>query len=327
MDATKKGVMRILHLEYDQYPAESKFELESCHEVEAYFCHTQADLYEKLSKNQYDCIFMRLGLSLDRKAMNLQPVLKYVITPTTGITHIDTEAALEKGITVVSLKGESSFLSTIKSTAEHTWALLLTLIRRMAEARESVLQGEWKRELFLCDELSGKKLGIIGYGRLGKIIGKYGISFGMEVFASDQDDKAFAEKESSVLQVDLNKLLQTCDYIILLISYSKENENFMNTARFGQMKRGVYFVNTSRGELVDEQALLDGLQTGLIKGAALDVLRNDSAWPGRIESSHSLLAYAKTNYNLLITPHLGGYGRESTQQTKKFIVRKFLSLT
>lgn len=319
--------MKVLHLEYHEYPAELLKILEERHEVEKYVCETQQQLYEKLKRDSYEAIFIRLGLMFDQRAIELQPELKYIITPTTGLNHIDTETARVRNIEVVSLKGEQAFLASVKSTAEHTWALLLTLIRRIPQARESVLNDEWKRELFLSDELDGKKIGIIGFGRLGKIVARYGQAFGMEVLVYDKDEAAYRDRESAVRQVTLHDLLTQSDYIVLLISFSKENEDFINADKFQLFKEGAYFVNTSRGEMVDEQALLSALQNGKLRGAALDVLKNDSSWSPRIMGSKDLLDYARSNPNLIITPHAGGYGKESTRKTKTFIVNKFLSLT
>lgn len=318
--------MKVLHLEYDEYPPETMRELERWAEVERGVCNTQQQLYEKLRSSSYNAVFMRLGLMFDQEAMNLQPALEYIVTPTTGLNHIDTEAAAIRNIRIVSLKDESVFLASVKSTAEHTWALLLALIRRIAEARESVLRHEWKRELFLSDELDGKKLGIIGYGRLGKIVARYGLAFGMDVYVYDHDKSNYATMNQEIHISNLQMLLQQCDYVILLISYSKGNENFLNASSFAHFKNGAYLINTSRGEMVDEQALLTALQTGKLKGAALDVLKNDSVWEGRVENSRTLVDYARNHSNLLITPHTGGYGKDSTEKTKKFITNKFLDL-
>lgn len=319
--------MNVLHLEYEEYPLAMMEQLARQHQVDSFVCDTQQQLYKKLSENSYDVIFTRLGLALDKRAIELQPNLKFIVTPTTGLNHIDTQISALRNIQIVSLKGENRFLANVKSTAEHTWALLLMLIRRMAQARESVLRNEWKRELFLSDELDGKKLGIIGYGRLGKIVARYGQAFGMNVLIYDRNSEVYKERTPGLQPVGLNDLLTQSDYILLLISYSPENESFMDTDKFQLLKQDAYFVNTSRGEMVDEDALLQALRHGKLKGAALDVLRNDSSWPGTVMGSNDLIEYAKVNENLLITPHSGGYGRESTIKTKNFIVKKFLSLT
>ena len=317
--------MRILHLEANRYSEESLSQLGRGHAVEVYSCSDQPSFYALLTNNKYDAIFTRLGLTIDQRVIELQPTLRFIVTPTTGLNHIDMEAAEAAGIHVVSLKGETRFLESIKSTAEHTWGLLLSIIRRIPAAHEHVLKGGWDRGPFLSDELDGKTLGVIGYGRLGRIVARYGIAFGMRVMVCDlaTDNEGGPE---SIEVVGIERLLAEADYVILMISWSKEHENFMNRDKFARMKKGAYFVNTARGELVDEGALLETLSSGRLKGAALDVLHNDSSWPGRYEGRSDLLNYAKENPNLLLTPHMGGYGEASIRRTRSFITRKFMDI-
>lgn len=317
--------MRILHLEYDQYPDEAIRLLERHHEVEGFVCTSQENLYQKLAADHYDVIFTRLGLMLDQRSLNLQPQLRYIVTSTTGLNHIDAAAVKSKNISIISLKGEAEFLANVKSTAEHTWGLLLALIRNLPSAIDHVNAGGWDRSPFLSDELDGKTLGIIGYGRLGKIVANYGIAFGMSVLTHDHHTYNY-QGHTHIKSCDLEELLQRSDVIVLLISWSPENENFLDRHKFNQIKSGAYFINTSRGELIDEQALLDALVSRKIKGAALDVLWNDSSWSDSFKGSTALHEYARTNHNLLITPHMGGYGKDSIAKTRTFVTQKFLSL-
>lgn len=317
--------MKALHLEYDQYPKEALMRLEATVEVEPFVCADQEMLHSKLTQQSYEVIFTRLGLMMDEEAMRLQPSLKYIVTSTTGLNHIDVEAATRRGVHVISLKGESEFLAQVKSTAEHTWALLLSLIRKLPAAMEHVKAGGWDRQPFLSDELDGKTLGIIGYGRLGKIVANYGVAFGMQVLVHDHHPENYAG-HAHVQPADLKTLLAKADVVCLLISWSEESNAFMHADRFREMKTGAYFINTARGELVDEHALLNALVSGKLKGAALDVLWGDSAWPGKTEGAFALLDYARQNPNLLITPHMGGYGQDSIAKTRTFVTRKFLSL-
>lgn len=317
--------MKVLHLEYDHYPKDALIRLEERVELERFACTDQQQLLSKLAQQSYEVIFTRLGLMLDEGTMRIQPSLKYIVTATTGLNHIDMEAATRRRIFVISLKGESEFLTHVKSTAEHTWGLLLSLIRKLPAAMEHVKAGGWNRQPFLSDELDGKTLGIIGYGRLGKILANYGVAFGMRVLVHDRQPESYAG-HTHVQSVDLSTLLANADVVCLLISWSEENNAFMNAACFSEMKTGAYFINTARGELVDEKALLNALESGKLKGAALDVLHGDSAWPGRAVDTSGLLTYAQRNNNLLITPHMGGYGKDSIAKTRTFVTNKFLSL-
>jgi D-3-phosphoglycerate dehydrogenase len=315
--------LKVLHLEIDQYSEPSRLDLQERTNLVAFQCSSQQALYNHLEHNQYDVIFTRLGLMLDEKCLAMQQGLQYIVTPTTGLNHIDLEKAEERNIAILSLKGETEFLNSIKSTAEHTWSLMLALARNLNAAISDTKNGSWNRLPFLADELNGKNLGIIGYGRLGKIIAKYAQAFGMDVMAYDNREDAFSSTPVAS-PTPLDTLLERSDFIVLLISYSNANEKFMDAGKFNKMKKTAYFINTSRGELVDESALLEALSSNSIKGAALDVLNNDSAWDGKIQGSYPLLEHAKQHNNLLITPHMGGFGKESIARTRDFVTQKLL---
>ncbi len=319
--------MRILHLEYDQYPQSAIELLNSKHEVVSLNCNSQIELYQHLEKNQYQVIFTRLGISIDKKCIDSQKdELQFIATSTTGLNHIDTDYANARGIQVISLKGDVDFLSRVKSTAEHTWGLLLMLIRHLDQASQSVKKGEWKRDPFISDELGEKTLGVIGYGRLGKIVAKYGIAFGMNVLVHDIEPNKTLELIDGVFSSDLDNLLEKSDVVVLLVNYEKSNERLIGAKEFNQMKKDAYFINTSRGELIDEDALISTLKSGKIKGAAIDVLNGDSSWAGKVEGKKEILNYANAFNNLIITPHMAGYGIDSIARTRQFLTEKILKL-
>jgi D-3-phosphoglycerate dehydrogenase len=316
--------MKILHLEYDQYPKHSIEKLNTLADVFPCRIENEEELVNILKNNQYDAIFTRLGVYFGEHLMILQTNLKYIVTSTTGLNHIDIEAAQKRGIQVISLKGEAKFLSSIKSTAEHTWAILLCLIRNIIPANEDVIKnGHWNRVPFLADELDGKTIGIIGFGRLGKIVATYAKAFGMNVLVTDKKD---IEESIDYEVVGLLKLLNNSDFICLMIDYSTENKKFMNRHHFKEMKKDAYFINTSRGELIDQSALLESLENGHIKGAAIDVIDGDSSWSNEFCGDIRLLEYAKRKNNLIITPHMGGYGKDSIYKTREFVVNKYINL-
>lgn len=284
---------------------------------------SQEELQALLQSNHYDVIFTRLGLYLGEKELHIQPNLRYIVTPTTGLNHLDLDYLQQRSIKVVSLKGEAAFLNSIQSTAEHTWMLLLSLIRNLPAALAAVRQNNWDRVPFLAEELNTQTLGIIGFGRLGKILLRYARAFDMQVLLHDIDDSAFT-KESLAFRTNLDPLLAQADYVILQADYRESNRHFFGKAHFRKMKKGACFINTARGELVDEAALLEALQSGHLRGAALDVLDGDSAWE-TAPAGHPLIAYARQNDNLLITPHMGGYGRISIEKTRDFITDKWIN--
>lgn len=312
--------MRILHLESENYSQESLNSLRKFGELDCLSLATEQELDECLSKKQYNVIIISIGFLFDRERLKTQTQLKYIISPTTGLNHIDLLYCNEVGIKVISLKGEEKFLSTITSTAEHTWSLLLALSRNIVSANRHVDSGGWDRTMFLGSELYGKTIGIIGYGRLGKIVSKYAAAFGMKIVVND----TIIEKVPTRLYKKFDDLLSVSDVIILLASYSEENIDMIGMGEIKRMKPGCFFINTSRGEMVDENALIFGLEKGIISAAALDVLKEDSNWKTETPKNNTLIAYSSRVNNLLITPHIGGYGASSIHRTRAFIIKKFI---
>lgn len=312
--------MKILHLEAENYSQASMNKLKRLGEVYCLNPGNEQELDAYLSKEQYNVIVISIGFLFDETRLRNQKQLKYIISPTTGLNHIDLNYCQQAGINVISLKGEEKFLSTITSTAEHTWSLLLALTRNVIAANKHVNNGGWDRTLFLGSELYGKTIGIIGYGRLGKIVSKYASAFGMKRVVYD----IAAEKVPTRLYKTLEDLLSVSDVVVLLASYSEDNIDLISMDEIKRMKPGCYFINTSRGELVNEAALIFGLENQIIRAAALDVLKEDSNWKKETPQSNKLLKYSKAENNLLITPHIGGYGENSIQRTRKFIIEKFI---
>jgi len=264
-------------------------------------------------------IIVRLGTTLDNDFLSKFTKLDFIATVTTGTNHIDEEYCNKKGIQIISLKGETKFLEEIHATPEHTWGLLLSLVRNIPASYNSVLQGEWDRNQFFGYELYKKRFGIIGFGRVGKILAQYAQAFGMGVCAFN--DNEIDEKVFNVSQVDLKTLLLESDVVSVNLPLNKSTFHFFNAEYFSSMKKTAVLLNTSRGEIIDEKALLKALQDKTIAGAALDVLENETTH-NIISSKHPLIVYAKKNQNLLISPHIAGSTFESMENTALFIADK-----
>ena len=264
-------------------------------------------------------LVVRLGTSLDEDFLSRFKKLKFVATVTTGTDHIDEEYCRDNGIKIISLKGETEFLEGIHATPEHAWGLLLSLIRNIPKAYESVLGGEWNRNEFFGHELYEKRLGIIGFGRVGKILARYARTFGMNVVACDINK--IEEDKFNLRQVSLESILKTSDVVSVNLSLNESTRHFLGGEHFNLMKDTAILLNTSRGAVVDEAALLYALENGQIAGAALDVLENENT-KGTISNKHPLVAYGNRNRNLLITPHIAGSTFESMDKTAIFIAMK-----
>jgi D-3-phosphoglycerate dehydrogenase / 2-oxoglutarate reductase len=270
-----------------------------------------------------DVLWVRLRHTIDAEVMDGAPRLRLIATPTTGLNHIDLDKASRRGIRVISLRGETAFLDRIHATAEHTLALILALLRHVPAASRHVNEGGWNRDLFRGREVHGKTAGVVGYGRIGRMVATCLQALGMKVLATDPAvNSARAGEASNVEFVPLAALLERADLVTLHVALNEKTRGFFGANEFARIKPGVWFINTSRGELIDEAALLQALLGGRVAGAALDVLSGENS--GGM-SSHPLVHYARTHENLLITPHVGGCTSESMQATEEFLVEKVVA--
>lgn len=265
----------------------------------------------------FDILIVRLAHKIDTQILDAARSLKIIVTATTGLNHIELEECKKRRIEILSLKDEINFLDEIHATAEHTWALLLSLIRKLPFAFKNVLDNQWDRDQFKGIELHGRTLGIIGFGRLGRKVAKYGFAFGMKVLVYDK--KQNLSYPDYVEKVELNYLLSHSDVVTLHIDYERANHKFIDYNKLKRIKKGAVLINTSRGELIDEEDLIEILNKKHLSGAALDVItgENDN-W----NSSKDLFGYARTNKNLIITPHIGGCTHDSMEKTEIFMAQK-----
>lgn len=281
-----------------------------------------ADRAELLAKVRgADILWVRLRHRIDREVMEAAPNLRAIATATTGLNHIDLDEAQRRNIRILSLRGHTDFLRNIYATAEHTMALIFALIRRVPAAARHVSDGGWNRDLFVGHELHDKTAGIVGYGRLGRMVAGHASAFGMSVQVADP--RARAESlASDVKLTSVDDLLRTSDLVSLHVDLTEKTRGFFGKREFALMKPGAWFINTSRGELIDEAALLDALRSGHLAGAAVDVLCGESA--AGMEN-HPLVRYSREHGNLLITPHIAGCTVESTEKTENFIAEQVVA--
>ena len=215
----KNKNLSILNTEYSRF---SENALEKLNQL-ARIDNVNADrnfLIKNISK--YDIIFIALNNIIDEVIITRAKKLKCIVTPTTGLDHIDVNFAKKKNIDILSLKDEVKFLENITSTAEHSWALLLSIVRDLISANSDVVYNKnWVRDHFYGNELQNKTLGIAGYGRLGKIISRYAKAFGMSVIVFDKNKNL---KESSVEFVSLEALAKRSDFITIHLSLNNETK-------------------------------------------------------------------------------------------------------
>jgi D-3-phosphoglycerate dehydrogenase len=266
-----------------------------------------------------------LGFQVDREILDAGSNLKAIVSATTGLDHIDLAYAEQRGIEVLSLRGESEFLRSVPATAEHTWALLLALMRRLPWAFHSVLHGEWNRDAFRGHDLCSRRLGIVGLGRIGQKVARYGHAFEMQVRAYDPG--LIAAIPGVLMCATLSDLLRQSDVLSLHVPLNPQTEKLIGAPELALLPSGAVIVNTARGAVLDETALLEALDSGKLAGAALDVLTHERVQHSG--TSERLRAYARTHDRLLITPHVGGATAESMCCTELFMAEKlkrFLSI-
>ena len=265
----------------------------------------------------YYALMIRLGHLFDEELLAKAKSLKVIGTPTTGLNHIDLAAAKQHGIHIVSLQGERDFLDEIHATAEFTWGLVLALLRKIPAATDSVKRGDWNRDFFRGGELYGKVLGIIGYGRVGAKVAGFGRAFGMHVLAYDP----YMAAPQWVGRIGLYDLASSADVILVHAAHNESTQKMLGHRFFEAIKSGAFLINTARGELMDEFALLNALKNGRLAGAAMDVLCFENSLTDSLESL-ALIKYLRENDNLLITPHIAGATNESMEKTEIFIAKK-----
>jgi phosphoglycerate dehydrogenase-like enzyme len=272
-----------------------------------------------------DVLFAPLGHMVDAAKIDACPRLKAVVSNTTGHPHIDVDYARGKGIFVACLKFAPDFLRRITPTAEHTWGLLLALIRNLVPAHKAALAGVWDRRPFGGQAmLSSLSLGIAGHGRLGTLVARYGKAFGMTVRYYDPYVDISSEGAERV--ASLASLVAQSNVVTILVPHEKETEGMFSAEIIERFRPGSYLINTARGELIDWDALLHALQSGQLGGAALDVFDGEFA-AGFAErfSGHPLLQYAREHDNLIITPHIGGSTIDAWRLTEAHAIEMALN--
>lgn len=274
--------------------------------------------FEKKYLKKADILVVRLAVNVDKKMMDSAPNLKAIATSTTGLNHIDMDYAARKGVKVISLRGHTSFLKNIPSTAEETMALILALSRRLPWAFDYVKNGGWDSAAWSGHQLFGKTIGLLGFGRLGMLVAEYAKAFGMRVVARDPYVSKKKMNSRGVKKVDMSKLFKTPDILSLHVLLTEKTRDLVEMKHLRMMKKNAYLINTARAELIEKGSLYKALKNKWIAGAAVDVL-----WDERPDGSHlkkdALWKYAKENQNLIILPHIGGAAIEAMHTTQNFV--------
>jgi len=260
---------------------------------------SEADLVQLIP--DFEVVVVRSATKITRPVIEAGKKLKLIVRAGIGLDNIDVVAAKEKGIEVANTPAATSI-----SVAEHTMGLMLGAVRHHGPANLTMKQHKWEKKAFTGTELYGKTLGIIGFGRIGKEVAKRALAFGMNILAYDVVQ---INTDLPVKQVNLEELVRGADVITLHVP--KTPKPILGEAEFAMMKDGVVIVNVARGGVVDEKALLQALNSGKVKAAALDVFEKEPP------EDFSLIDHPKVT----ATPHLGAAAEEGQKRAGMEVVK------
>ena len=285
-------------------------------------CEVTINQKEKLSKKELkeaireaDGFICLLTDKIDRNVINAGKKLKVISNYAVGVDNIDVKAATKKKIAVTNTPGVLT-----QAVAEHTFALLMAIARRISEAdkftRSNKYKG-WKPNLLLGAELKGKTLGIIGMGRIGSVvsrIAKQGYEMNVVYYTEHRDEAG--EKETGAQYVPFDEVLKQSDFVSIHVPLTEKTRHLIGEPQFAMMKRTAYLINTSRGPVVDENALVKALQSKTIAGAALDVF----------EFEPKLAPGLNKLDNAVLTPHIASATIEARTAMAEMAVENLLAI-
>lgn len=312
--------MKILITESEDYSQNALTHYRTLGEVITLTTKERTELLEKVV--DIDVIVGRLAFNFDEEFFTAAKNLKVIGTPTTGLDHINTTIAQQKNVAILSLKGETEFLMNIQATPEHTLLLLLATLRKLPAAHNHTAQGLWNRDLFKGREVKGQTVGFYGFGRVARLVTKFVTTLGATVIAHDPHQTNETITQYGASPVSRDELFSQSSVIMITCALNDETKNSVGEKEFALMRDGVFFINTARGQIVDERVLLRNLENSKIAGAALDVLADERETK---EEKNPLIAYAATHDNLILTPHIAGATYDSMHATEDFIAQKVVA--
>jgi len=254
---------------------------------------------------KYPCMVVRSRTKVTKEIIDAGTSLKAIVRAGVGLDNIDVGYAKEKGVLVLNTPSAST-----QSVAELTIAYLMALARDIPLMTASMKAGKWEKKSFLGSEVSGKKLGLIGSGRIGQAVADRAIALGMTVMAYDP----YVTQLPNITLVELDNLFKEADYISLHIPHTEETHNILDAAAFAKMKDGVRIINCARGGTIDEDALYQAIQNGKVAGAALDVFAEEPLINPSLFSLDQVIG----------SPHIGAGTGEAKERVGQVAAQKVI---
>jgi D-3-phosphoglycerate dehydrogenase len=254
----------------------------------------------------YDGMVVRSRTKVRKNLIDACPNLKVILRGGVGLDTIDYEYAQSKNITVMNTP-----LASSASVAELAIGYMFMLARSLYKTTASMKTETWDKKSFEGDEIGGKILGLIGIGNIGKEVAKRVNALGMSVIAYDP----YVKEVEGIKLVELDDLLAKADYISLHLPKTNESANMISTAQFAKMKNGVRIINCARGGIIDENALYDGLVSGKVSGAALDVFNEEPPTDWKLLKLENVIA----------SPHIGAATKEAQARVGAEVAEKMIA--
>lgn len=268
--------------------------------------------------DDYCAIVINTKTKMNKKMLDKAKNLKVIVRLGSGLDIIDLDYAHKKNIIV-----ERTPEGNRNAVAEHSMGLLLSLLNNIVTSNIEVRNFQWNREKNRGLELEGKTIGLIGFGNTGTSFAKKLKCFDLNILVYDKYKQRFQEEFRYVSETGMNRLFEECDILSLHIPLTKETFHLVNEEFINKFKKNIYLINTSRGKIIDTKDLIKGLESGKIKGAALDVLENEKPWTYDEEEK---MNYQKlfSMENVIVTPHIAGWTLESKEKIAKFTFEKIM---
>ncbi|MEX0763802.1 MAG: D-2-hydroxyacid dehydrogenase [Nitrosopumilaceae archaeon] len=271
---------------------------------------TPDQIKEKIGN--FDIVIVRSRTKLTKDLIEKANKCKIIARVGVGLDNIDVDAAKTKGIRVI-----NAVEGAMNAVAELVLGLMLSLAREIPRADREIRNGNWLKKELMGTELSGKYLGIVGLGNIGKRLAKHARALNMNIIGYDvipiPDDFV---REVGLIKTDLETLLSSADYISFHVPLTNDTHHLVNMQRLAKMKKTAYLINTSRGEIIDEGALYAALKEGKIAGAALDVFEKEPATGNKLA----------TLSNVICTPHIGAQTKEAQTLAANVIAEKIIMI-
>jgi len=271
---------------------------------------TPDQIKEKISN--FDIVVVRSRTKITKEMIDRATQCKIIARVGVGLDNIDVDAAKAKGIRVI-----NAVEGAMNAVAELVLGLMLSLAREIPRADREIRNGNWLKKELMGSELSGKYLGIVGLGNIGKRLAKLARGLNMNIIGFDvmpiADDFA---RDVGLIKADIDTLLSSADYVSFHVPLTETTHHLVNSKRISTMKKTAYIINTSRGEIIDEDALYNALKEGKIAGAALDVFEKEPAVGNKLA----------TLPNVVCTPHIGAQTKEAQTLAANVIGEKIIMI-